>query len=314
MPKSMTALFLNISQVERDTGLSKDVLRMWERRYGFPQPSRDANGERLYDAPQIDKLRAIKRLMDSGFRPGKLIDMSLKELSAVARQRGGDHRGVVTPTVQTIFTDLIKAHDRTALEGHLRQLLLRQGVQEFVLRTVAPLTTAVGDAWMRGEIAIFEEHLYTELLQGVLRSAIQALPGRRNAPLILLTTLPEEQHGLGLLMVEALLAAHGVPCVSLGIGTPPREIAVAAVRHQVDIVALSFSASFPLRQAESAIELLRESVEPRTGLWVGGALAARMKRLRSDIVRLPVLEEVIPAVDAWHAAHPGIQDKDDHPL
>ena len=178
MPRSMTVMLLNISQVERDTGLSKDVLRMWERRYSFPQPSRDANGERLYDAAQIDKLRAIKRLMDAGFRPGKLTNMSLKELTALARQRGGDHRGVVTATVQTFFTDLIKAHDRTALEGHLRQLLLRQGLQEFVLRTAAPLTTAVGDAWMRGEMEIFEEHLYTELLQGVLRSAIQALPGR----------------------------------------------------------------------------------------------------------------------------------------
>ena len=41
---------LSISQVERDTGLSKDTLRMWERRYGFPQPSRDEFGERLYDA------------------------------------------------------------------------------------------------------------------------------------------------------------------------------------------------------------------------------------------------------------------------
>lgn len=314
MPKSMTVMLLNISQVERDTGLSKDVLRMWERRYGFPQPSRDANGERLYDAAQIDKLRAIKRLMDSGFRPGKLIGMSLKELSALARQRGGDHRGVVTPTVQALFTDLIKAHDRPALEGHLRQLLLRQGVQEFVLQTVAPLTTAVGDAWMRGEIAIFEEHLYTELLQGVLRSAIQALSGRRKAPLILLTTLPGEQHGLGLLMVEALLAANGVPCVSLGTGTPPREIAVAAARHQADIVALSFSAGFALRQAESAIEVLRESLEPRIGLWIGGALAARMKRLRSDIVRLPVLDEVIPSVAAWQTAHPGTQEEDDQPL
>lgn len=314
MPKLTTVMLLNISQVERDTGLSKDVLRMWERRYGFPQPSRDANSERLYDAAQIDKLRAIKRLMDSGFRPGKLTNMSLKELTALARQRGGDHRGVVTPTVQTFFTDLIKAHDRPALEGQLRQLLLRQGVQEFVLRTVAPLTTAVGDLWMRGEIAIFEEHLYTELLQGVLRSAIQALPGRRKTPLILLTTLPDEQHGLGLLMVEALLAAHGVPCVSLGTGTPALEIAVAAARHQVDIVALSFSSGFPLRQAESAIEVLRDTLEPRTGLWIGGALAARMKRLRSDIVRLPVLDEVIPSVAAWHAAHPGVQDLEDQPI
>ena len=61
----------NIAAVERDTGLSKDVLRMWERRYGFPQPDRDSNGERCYPADQVERLRLIKRLMDAGHRPGK---------------------------------------------------------------------------------------------------------------------------------------------------------------------------------------------------------------------------------------------------
>ena len=49
----------NISAVERETGLSKDVLRMWERRYGFPKPARDANGERQYTAAETEKLRSI---------------------------------------------------------------------------------------------------------------------------------------------------------------------------------------------------------------------------------------------------------------
>ena len=35
-------MLLNITAVERETGLSKDVLRMWERRYGYPKPDRDA--------------------------------------------------------------------------------------------------------------------------------------------------------------------------------------------------------------------------------------------------------------------------------
>ena len=50
-------LDFNIAAVERETGLSKDVLRMWERRYGFPVPERDANGERLYPAAQVERLR-----------------------------------------------------------------------------------------------------------------------------------------------------------------------------------------------------------------------------------------------------------------
>mgnify|MGYP000750619079 CR=1 FL=1 len=73
----------NIAAVERDTGLSKDVLRMWERRYGFPVPERDANGERLYPADQVEKLRMIRRLLDHGRRPARVVGASVEELSAM---------------------------------------------------------------------------------------------------------------------------------------------------------------------------------------------------------------------------------------
>ncbi|MCB1912570.1 MAG: MerR family transcriptional regulator, partial [Rhodocyclaceae bacterium] len=63
----------SIAAVERDTGLSKDTLRVWERRYGFPTPERDENGERLYPGDQLERLRLIKRLLDQGRRPAALM-------------------------------------------------------------------------------------------------------------------------------------------------------------------------------------------------------------------------------------------------
>lgn len=62
-----------IDVVERETGLTKDVLRAWERRYGFPAPERDARGRRAYPREQLQRLLQIKRLVEHGFRPGKLI-------------------------------------------------------------------------------------------------------------------------------------------------------------------------------------------------------------------------------------------------
>src|SRR6476646_9307924 len=73
-----------IAAVERDVGLSKDVLRVWERRYGFPAPNRDPNGERVYPVGQVLRLRLIKRLMDKGLRPGRLMAASVEELEALA--------------------------------------------------------------------------------------------------------------------------------------------------------------------------------------------------------------------------------------
>ena len=73
----------SIAAVERDTGLAKDTLRVWERRYGFPAPTRDANGERLYPPEQVEKLRLIRRLIDHGRRPAGVVGASIEELASM---------------------------------------------------------------------------------------------------------------------------------------------------------------------------------------------------------------------------------------
>ena len=69
---STPSLSRTIAAVERDTGLSTDTLRVWERRYGFPTPDRDQFGERIYPIDQVDKLRVLRRLMDDGARRKRL--------------------------------------------------------------------------------------------------------------------------------------------------------------------------------------------------------------------------------------------------
>ena len=80
---------LSIRAVEHETGLSKDVLRKWEQRYGFPSPLRDGAGERLYPADQVARLRLIKRLMDSGMRPSRVVAQPLDALTALAAGPAG---------------------------------------------------------------------------------------------------------------------------------------------------------------------------------------------------------------------------------
>ena len=78
-----------IAPVERETGLPKDTLRVWERRYGFPQPDRDASGDRLYPEAQVAQLRVVKRLMDRGLRPGRLLKLDAAALQALAEEGAG---------------------------------------------------------------------------------------------------------------------------------------------------------------------------------------------------------------------------------
>ena len=79
----MTEQTWSIAEVERETGLGKDALRVWERRYGFPVPLRDAQGERAYPQDQVQRLRLLKRLLDCGHRPGKVVALPLVQLQAL---------------------------------------------------------------------------------------------------------------------------------------------------------------------------------------------------------------------------------------
>jgi DNA-binding transcriptional MerR regulator len=299
MTKETQGAPYNISAVERDTGFSKDVLRMWERRYGFPKPGRDDNGERQYTAADVSKLRAMKRLMDVGLRPGKIIGLTLSELNAMADARAPARRDDLAPSTERDVLAMLTSHDVAGLQGQLATLLMRQGLQRFVLDTVTPLNRAIGDAWMRGDLQVFEEHLYTEQLQIALRAAINTFPRHAGSPRMLLTTRPAEQHGLGLLMVEALLVPEGALCISLGPQTPLMDIRRAAAAHPANIVALSFSASFPLRLACDGLAALRRELPPQVTLWAGGEMTRRVRRTLPGVVLIPDLASTLGALRSW---------------
>ena len=226
----------NIAAVERDTGLSKDVLRVWERRYGFPVPDRDDHGERIYPAEQVERLRLVKRLMDAGHRPGKLLATPTEELNALAPRRPeppGAASGAGAAAELGDLISLIKQHDGAAYQQAMQQRLARQGLERFVQDTVAPLTRLVGAAWEEGSVEVFEEHLFTELTKRLLRQAIATLPGGKRSPRIVLTSVPDEPHVLGLLMAEALFALEGAECIPLGTQMPLLEIGRASCRERV---------------------------------------------------------------------------------
>jgi len=299
---------MTISTVERDTGLGKDTLRVWERRYAFPQPIRDAKGERLYTPEQVERLRLIKRLMDQGHRPGKLFSASEEDLLQLAgaeqtatRVKAADPAPAEQITTQILA--LLRSHDAPGLRQALHQTMMRQGLHGFVLDTVTALNQGVGEAWMRGELEVFEEHLYSEQMTSLLRQAIGSLPASANArPRVLLTTAPEERHVLGLLMAEALLALDGATCISLGTQTPLFDIRQAAEAHRADVVALSFSSAFPTRLTIPLLRQLRELLPPSVELWAGGAGTEKLPAI-DGVLLLPSLTHALAALQANKDGH-----------
>ena len=297
---------MSIASVERETGLPKDTLRVWERRYGFPQPERSPNGERLYPQAQVARLRTVKRLMERGLRPGRLLKLDAGALQALAEE--GASEAPPRSALHDLALFLLKTHQAAELRRELNQVLMRDGVKRFVLETVAPLTVQVGDAWTRGELQVYEEHLLTEVLQAVLRQAIAQLGAPAGPPRLLMTTLPEERHGLGLLMAEAIATLEGAHCVSLGTQTPLRDIVAAAIAQKADVVALSVSSNASAAQVHESIGLLRAQLPPAVALWCGGAGAARLMRTAKGIQVLGGLDAVTGALDRWRAIDVAARD------
>jgi len=300
----------NIAAVERDTGLTKDTLRVWERRYGFPNPDRDDFGERVYPLEQVDKLRTLRRLMDAGHRPGKVIHLPIEQLQELAAQSASQvdvprsfSDAVAEHDDLDRFLDMVRHHQVVEFRRSMSQAQLRVGMERFVLEIVAPMTRLVGDLWARGEFEVFEEHLYTESMQVVMRNAIASIPQPAGHPRILLTTIPQEPHGLGLLMAEAILSLEGCRCVSLGVQTPVWDILRAAEAHHADVVALSFSAALNPNHLLDAINELRAKLPGHVDIWAGGSAPILRRRPPPNVRILPDLRDIQQVIRDWRESH-----------
>ena len=294
---------MHIAEVERDTGIGKDTLRVWERRYNFPQPLRDESGERIYPFSQIERLRVIRRLLDKGMRPGKVIGLDLCELHQHLDQNSVQDVDPKHYDYCNSLLKLLRMHRGTELRQSLNRILVKEGLQTFITDTIVPMTNIVGNAWLRGELTVPEEHLYTEQVQNIIRHAIQLQVAGTTPPKILLTTFPDEEHGLGLLMVEAMCTAEGAQCISLGPRIPLADIAQYARDGAFDVVAISFSAAYPSRDIVKDLGSFRALLPDNIGIWVGGA-GLRHRRIDLPNVKArPDIKAVAGLVSEWRHAH-----------
>jgi methanogenic corrinoid protein MtbC1 len=254
---------------------------------------------------QVEKLRVIKRLMDQGHRPGRIVALSMDALQHLSRGEANLRAGHAAAVNQredlVAYIAMLQMQNHDGLRRELLNTLSQDGLLRFVTDVVAPLTTLVGDAWARGDLAVHEEHLYTECVGALMRQAIVSIPKPSGGgePAVLLTTFPQEAHGLGLLMVESLLTLQGCRCVSLGTQTPVRDIAQAAIAHEADVVALSFSVNMnPNHVVDGLTELnllLPDSVE----VWVGGGAPALRRRQIARVMVMHDLNAITEAVNHW---------------
>jgi len=281
----------SIGVVERDTGIGRDTLRVWERRYGFPEPVRNDKGERVYPEIQLRRLQRIRRLLDQGMRPGKVLPLKEQELNELEASLLPQRLVLPDPAVETLL-DAVRMTSADEVERLLLQHYQRQGMRGFVLKTVVPLLTAVGEYWAGGKLQIFQEHFLSQQLIRFLNTEIAQMQKHARKPCVLLATLPGEEHTLGLLMVAAMLSSHGIATVNLGGQVPMDQIVRAVEQFRVDIVGITFSGAYQYKNIRPHLTELRDLIDEDIEIWTGGEGVRRLRKLPTGVTKFSTLEKL----------------------
>ncbi|MGI4719332.1 MAG: MerR family transcriptional regulator [Janthinobacterium lividum] len=284
---------LSIIEVERLTGIRQGTLRIWERRYGFPQPLRDAHGNRIYPPEQVERLKAARSLMLQGARPGRIFADAGAGLSLPARPPPS--------AVHQEAIGLLRTYRLTELHAQLLFHLMSSGLRDFVVDLLVPLSDAVTEAARYGELPLRFVHLYEQLAASVLHRGLSTLRTvAENRPRVVLAALTGDPHVLEIMMVETVLTTLGVDCLQLGADTPPQEIAAAAVESGAAMVAVSINAAAPRRNLGRLLATLRASLPAGTALWIGGG-GARQLAAPAGIDHIPSVGDIETALARWRA-------------
>ena len=281
----------SVRVVARRTGLTPDLLRAWERRYGVVQPTRTAGGQRNYSDADIERLILLVRATSAGRQIGQVAELDNEEL---IRMTAADVAALPAP--QTLAASgsgpadylgdaltAIEHFNAAALESTLRSAALRLPSEEVLDEVFGPLLTAIGQRWQEGRMPPANEHLATTIIRRVL-TWMMDFPGiRQDAPSIVIGTPAFQHHDLGAMLAATVSSLSGWHVVYLGANLPAAEFARAAKLCNADAVALSIVHPTDDIRVNNELRELGKLLPEATALVVGGAGAAGYASVLKEI-------------------------------
>lgn len=266
---------LRIGEVSRRVGVSPEVLRAWERRYGLLQPARSAGGLRLYSAADVERVQLMRRHIDRGMAPAEAAALAIGGVGAFPRERSA------LQTERARLRDALDRLDEPRAQAAFDRLLAITTVDTLLADVVLPYLQDLGARWARGEASIAQEHFASGLLRGRLLGMARGW-GRGLGPLAILACLPGEQHELGLIAFGLALHERGWRIVYLGADAPIETVTQVAAEHAPGVVVLSAVSE---ERAVAVLPALRELARSRR-VAIGGGGARAVGDAADAIVRL----------------------------
>jgi len=255
---------LRIGELSRRSGVSPELLRAWERRYGLLEPTRSTGGLRLYSAADLDRVRAMQQHLAEG-----LAAAEAAALAAAAEPRA-DQAVPFSPAAARRDLDAsLSRFDDARAHTVLDELLSTATLDSILSDVLIPFLHELGERWERGEITVAQEHFASSMLRGRLLGLARGWD-RGIGPRVLLACAPGERHDLGLIAFGLALRARGFRILYLGADTPIESIAQTARAARLHAVVVS--AVSPERFKEIA-GALRE-LAAKYPVYLGGAGAS----------------------------------------
>ena len=237
---------LRIGELSRRSGVSPELLRAWERRYGLLRPERSAGGLRLYSSGDLERVRAMQRHMTEGLAAREAAALAGRGAAEPAPRSAGV--AVFDPDqVRTELGDALEAFDEPRAQVVFDELLSTTSVDALVTDVVMPYLHDLGERWERGELSVAQEHFASNVLRGRLLGLARGW-GRGAGPRALLACPEGERHDLGLIAFGLALRERGWRIDYLGPDTPVESIEEAARRTAPAVVVLSAVRSEPLEE------------------------------------------------------------------
>jgi DNA-binding transcriptional MerR regulator len=255
---------LRIGELSRRSGVSSDLLRAWERRYGLLRPVRSAGGLRLYTPADVERVRVMRQHLADG--------LAASEAAALASRTGVDDEAspmALRPeAMRDDLADALDRYDEPRAQAILDRLLAVATVDTLLSEVVLPYLRELGERWLRGEASVAQEHFASSVVRGRLLGLGRGW-GLGLGPTAVLACLPGEQHDLGLIAFGLALRSRGWRIVYLG-GDAPIET-VEEVSRQLD-PSLVVGTAVSSERVEPVVRQLR-ALAGRHRLALGGAAA-----------------------------------------
>ena len=289
-----------IGAVSRLTGLSADVVRVWERRYGAIRPRRSDGGSRLYSDADIARLRQLRQAVEFGHAIGqvaKLPDSDLAQLAVTQRMTKAFEPNAEAQDPHLLlrenFLNAIARMDVVAADLEISRAATLYPPRVLVKNIMAPLLAEIGQRWAHQEYGIAHEHVASNLIRGLISSLFRLYPPDAMAESIVLATPQGERHEFGILLAALFAVTRGWRVVYLGTDLPATEIAHTVKLTKARVLALSLAAPTD-NDITRELRLLQQSLPMNTRVWVGGreALNHRAFIEQADWILVRDLEDL----------------------